>query len=322
MVTKYFSECSLIIDEADSILIDELTNGTIISRPLMSDATDILKYIYHCIKNCNVEKKLILEQVKKAWPNCTDINIDDIEEMEREIEIVNQPEFKNGIKYSIEKKVIKEKRSFVKKNKKKNDDDDEVKAESIIIPFDYDNKGILEPNKEFNGFIQQFIAIKELNDQKSKKDIKINDISMNYLYVSHPIFVKLYGGVCGLTGTIGNQFEKIILKKSYKISTKKIPRNLPNHRIELPMILCSDIKERNKMIVDEVIEFHIKGIPVLVILKNLNEISDIYNSLSKSGIRDINIFDGKDEKMKPDIITGLKSAVSLGTNFCGRGADI
>ena len=332
LVNMNFRQSILLIDEADSILIDELTNGTIISKPIVSNATEVLVYVYDSRKpQSKSEPKSasqILKEIKKKWDICRDISLDDVEEMCREIDIVNQPEFQNGIKYSIEKKNIKNKSVNLLKRKKgkihivKSDGDEKVNESFVIIPFDYSHKGILEPNKEFSGFIPQFIAIKEMFNNKCYDHMIINDISMDYLYISHPTFVKLYENVIGLTGTVGSRYEKKVLSENYDITTRKIPRNKPSLRIHLPTIFCSDIIERNTKIVNEVIEYHMKDIPILVILQDLNEIETISCCLAEKGIKNINIFDGKNEEIKPDTIAGLKGAVSLGTNFCGRGADI
>ena len=366
---KYFNDCSLLIDEADYILIDELTNGTILSRPMNTNGEEVLSYVYDCYEQ-KKDVKNVLRNIKQRWPKCTDLCENDVIEMYKEIDIIQQPEFTNGKKYSIEKINIKEKRKkkslndikksvkngikdllnkipiskdkqkeeladdsidnieykdkseIIKDKSKKHNEKYIVKEYKTIIPFDYDHKGILEPNKEFNGFIQQFIAIKEKKKSGEKDKWKIKDVSMNYLYVSHPIFVNLYSGVCGLTGTIGNKYDKELLKENYKLITKKIPRNNPNRRIELPILLCSSIEERNWKILNEIEQYHQKSIPILVIFKDLNEIYYMYNVLVSKGIKNINVFDGKDEKIKPDRIAGLNGAISLGTNICGRGTDI
>lgn len=52
------------------------------------------------------------------------------------------------------------------------------------------------------------------NNNEENQNMIIKDVSMNYLYVSHPIFVKLHGGVVGLTGTIGNRYDKELLKET------------------------------------------------------------------------------------------------------------
>ena len=100
-IKKMFNKSSLLIDEADSILIDEITNGTILSRPMKTNGNDILKYVYSS-KIQNKSNEEIYKNVKKNWPKCTDIRIEDIEQMCKEIEIVNNGEFVNGKKYSIE----------------------------------------------------------------------------------------------------------------------------------------------------------------------------------------------------------------------------
>lgn len=192
-----------------------------------------------------------------------------------------------------------------------------------IVPFDYDHKGILEPNKEFNGYIQQFIAIKEMfNDPVNNKNMFIKDVSMSYLYVSHPIFVQLYSGVCGFTGTIGGKADKEVFRNHYNLQTLKIPRKKPNRRVDMPIVLCRSILQRNQRIAEEVFQFNQRGNPVLVIFQDLNEISLMYKMLRSRGITNINVFDGRDQKIKPDYIAGRKGAVSLGTNVCGRGTDI
>ena len=342
-INRYFNECSLLIDEADSILIDEITNGTILSRPMKTNGNEILTYIYKKkIENESAEK--IYKKVKKKWPKCSDITIDDINYMFQEIDIVHRSDFINGRKYSIEKVSLKnenknknknilneikrtienitkkKRKSDLRKNSSKSKNDSDFYE---IVFFDYNHKGILEPNKEFGGYIQQFIAIKEkLNNDDKYKNMIIKDVSMNYLYVSHPIFVNLYNKVVGLTGTIGNEYDKQILLDHYNLITQKIPRNKPNHRIELPLIICKDVEERNQQIVEEICGFHQKENPILVIFQDLTEIYDVYIKLQQKGIKKINVFEGKNKDLKPEFVAGLKGAISLGTNVCGRGTDI
>ena len=202
-----------------------------------------------------------------------------------------------------------------------NEDNEKTTVFRHIVPFDYDHKGILEPNKEFGGFIQQFIAIKE-SEKEENKNMIIKNMTMSYLYVSHPIFVKLYGKVCGFTGTIGVKKDKLVFKEHYNLELIKVPRNEANHRVDFPMILCKDITERNKRIAFEIIEFHKRGNPVLAIFQDSKEIDEVADLLNKKGIKYINIFDGKNSSMQPDKIAAYNGAVSLGSNVCGRGTNI
>ncbi|KAK8852979.1 hypothetical protein M9Y10_017976 [Tritrichomonas musculus] len=363
---SYFTNCSLLIDEADSILIDEIANGTIISRSMKSNATEILKFVYSKYQeNIPYEDTFRMIQEEKKWSLCKDLTEDHIKKMYKEIEQVHSKEYINGKRYSIETRIVKndnKKKRFKKRalnlaynitkdivtdfvkeftkdvngvedeDDEDNDDDseDEEEEEDIddsetefnyIVPFGYDSNGMLEKNKEFDGFVQQFIAIKE-GVENNVKNMVIKDVSMSYLYVSHPIFVKLYRTVCGFTGTIGNKNDKDIFRKEYGLTTFVVPRHHPNQRVEFPKILCKSISERNEKIVSEVLTFHEKGNPVLVIFQKLTEINKVEELLLSKGIRVINIFDGKDDFIKPDEIAGVNGAISLGTNVCGRGTNI
>lgn len=370
-VEPYFKDCGLLIDEADSILIDEIANGTIISRSMKSNSTEILKFVYDQYKlgkKCHETYELVNNN--KKWTIGRKLKEKYIKQMYEEIEIVHKPEYSNGKKYSIEQIVVKNKKkknqilkdvinlasniakdivqNFVteftkdvkdaesddKDNDGDNDDDDDDEENeeeeelnesptvfNYIVPFSYDKNGILEPSKEFGGFIQQFIAIKESVDNNVKNMI-VNDISMSYLYISHPIFVKLYGKVCGFTGTVGSKADKKLLRNEYCLDIIKVPRHNPNLNVEFPKIICKNIGERNKRIVQEIIEFHKRGNPVLAIFQDLKEIETIDFLIRSRGISSINIFNGKDDILKPDEIAGLNGAVSLGTNVCGRGTDI
>ncbi|KAK8839804.1 hypothetical protein M9Y10_031512 [Tritrichomonas musculus] len=378
-IEDYFSNCVLLIDEADSILIDEITNGTIVSREMKSNAKKVLEFVYDQKKK-NKSAKETFNKIVDKWPKCTDLQEKDVEQMYSDIDLVFQDDFKDGIRYSIESKVVKNKkkanllfeealnlaeyivRRFVNGiveeidlNDDDDDDDDEddddddddddclsddnnndedeeeVKSDddddgsstifNYIVPFDFDHKGILEPNKEFSGFIQQFIAIKE-SKENNVKNMIVKEMSMSYLYVSHPIFVKLYSKVCGFTGTIGNAKDKEIYRNEYNLTTLKVPRNKPNQRVEFPMILCDSITERNKKIVSEIIEFNRRKNPILVIFQDFQEITEVEYMLYSQNIKNVFVFDGKNGMMKPDKLAGIESTISLGTNVCGRGTDI
>lgn len=68
-IEKYFRDCSLLIDEADSILIDELTNGTVLSRPLKTNGREILIFVYLCNRD-KKEPEFVFNEIKKRWPKC------------------------------------------------------------------------------------------------------------------------------------------------------------------------------------------------------------------------------------------------------------
>lgn len=322
---SYYQNCSLVIDEADMILIDELTNGTILSKQIKTNGEEVLRYVYKLCsqikekdKDKNTDKidpiyNKICSDVKEKYPKCVDLKNKDILTMHNEIKMIDEKNsnFVNGARY------------YIDLDKKTNKEE--------IYPVNCDKTGIIEKNKEFGGFIQQFIGIKEKyfpknKDEQSKdapkqinNNLSVKSVSMNYLYISHPIYISLYGSVCGLTGTLGNKYDKNIYKQNYKLESKIIPRNSPNKLYEYPITVCKTIKRRNERILQEVLAFHKLQIPVLVIFKQLNEITS-FQKLLKS--LKYYIFDGREENNETLKKAGEKGSILLGTNVCGRGADI
>ena len=340
MIKKYWPECTDITENHLQTMFKE------IELVQTSEFTNGKKYSIETIKNDKKKKKnksnskfqksftkllnfhqeiqnLLLKHVFKAEDDKI-VNEGEKEEIaKKQIQQIQEEEEKEKEEL---RKIEEGEIEPIKKEETKNEEEEEEEdfyERKEIFPFDYDNKGILERNKEFGGFIQQFIAIKEkLNDPKKKKNMKIKDVALNYLYVSHPIFVKLYRKVCGFTGTIGSQNDKDLFKQQYGLVTDKIPRNKPNRRIQLPIILCKNLTERNQKILEEVFSFNVLNIPVLVVLRDLREIGKIKALLASKRIYNVNVFDGINDKLNPEELAGLDGAVSLGTNFCGRGTDI
>ena len=335
-MNDYFNECSLIVDEADAILIDEITNGTILSCPVNSNVEDVLLFVYKKYLE-KVGEEELLGQIKSQWPSSNDLSIDDLKRMYKEIDAIQQDEYTNGKKYSIKTVNLTKQNKHEKFQKlfdsfKKINEyidpttkyGEKVKDNLVyqkVVPFDYLNKGVFEPNKEFPGFIQQFIAIKEMID-KRRETIKIKNISMNYLYISHPIFVKMYERVCAFTGTAGDKNCRYLYSKHYNINSEKISRNKPNRRIDLPIILCNNNAERDQLILNDIIIFAQKGFPVLVIFQDLIQIEEMFKKLQDKGFLNIQKYNGSDENFRPDEKGGRIGAISLGSNFCGRGTNI
>lgn len=370
-ISKYFSTCVLIIDEADAILIDEITNGTILSRPMRSNADKVLTFVYTSKMN-GKDAQYVKNEIAKKFPKCTDITIGDINKMFQEIDLVNDSNFANGKKYSVETASLEdisqekweledERQSGIMKKVKENielakskignsinklidstnealtqathainsdgsEDENEIIDErtlekKIVVPFDYENKGILEPNKEFSGFVHQFTAIKEKINNEQFKNMIIKNISMNYLYVSHPIFVSLYPFICGFTGTIGNKHDIKVFNEQYQLDTCIIPRNLPNRRVDLPILICKDEKDRNYNIIHEVLQYNKLGHPILIVCQNSQDITSIANELKHFNIHAY-LIEGKTFNDRPQDFAGKNGSITIGTNLCGRGTDI
>ena len=315
-VSNYLKNCYLIIDEADSILVDELTNGTILSKPMKSNADEVLELVYSNYMSGNKNPEHIQSMIKFQFPECENIQVDHIKKMFLEIEKVTSKGFDIDRKYVIA-------------------EDPSNPNIKRVYPFDSENKGIVELNKEFNGYVHQFVGIKEKhNNPIENENLEIQPLSLNYQFISHPTYVQMYKSVCGVTGTVGSDREKGILEKYYKLTTANVPRHQMNLGKNLPMILCDNNKDRDRIIIQELLHFHNDNYPVLVVFIDVKEIryfKDILINEKKIEHDKLYIFDGKnkkskklnkEDKMKIENESGKSGIITLGTNFCGRGIDI
>ena len=146
----------LLIDEADNMLIDEIANGTILSKEIKSNVEEVLKYLYDKMKNIkDIEKdaESLMKDVNEKYKKCM-FEKNDIKQLYGDYKSAHEK--KLNVDYIIDK------------NTKE------------IIPFDSENKGMVEPSKEFMGCIQQFIAIKE--NKRLGKKIPAKEKYLKYLY--------------------------------------------------------------------------------------------------------------------------------------------
>ena len=283
-----------LVDEADSMLIDEINNGTTISKPIFSDVEEAISKIYEIAEetqNYEMEKRkmILFEKLKFEFLLLPHTNLEEL--------LSDADKVRNDLKLNLNY-LIKDGVSFKNPGK----------IVPLIVPFEY-KKGSVEENKRFERYIHQFIAIKEnirlqeeANEKKIDQDkikfVEVEPLSINYLYISHPSYLLNYTKICGFTGTIGTTKDKSIYKEKYFIKTLKIPRHQPNFRFDLQPVLVDSIEERNNHIINELSTliqlnktFSTKRIhkrSVLIILENPNEIFDLlYNLLNNDVFRQI-----------------------------------
>ena len=301
----FFNNTVCLIDEADSILIDDLDFGTTISKPIKSDVEDAIKTIYKFAKKyakLDIEEKIpkLHEKLKKNFPT-----------FDEEKQYYKNIEYRQNSSISKETGIQKEKdrifklirqliteADLVREKMKKNTHYvlTKTKGENFqkITPFDI-NKGTIQYQKEFTGFIQQFIAAKE---SKKNQQVLMDPISISYSYISHPMFFKKYTVILGATGTIGDsERDYSIYKEQYGLETKTIPRFQPNYRYDMSPILVDSYEERNRLILREIktilerkysnqdsLNERSINKSVLVLLEDPNEVA-VINKLIESNLK-------------------------------------
>ena len=278
-----------LIDEADSMLLDDIYNGTTISKPVKSDIEKVIAEIYDMAEatkemNMTDRKRTILTKLSSRYPIATHA---DIGRLIEEADYVRE-HMRQNFHYFIQKK-----QSFAKPSKKT----------LQIVPYDF-KKGVLEDNKQFDGHIQQFIAAKENKRIKREavsngtpidkvKLIEMEPISINYLYIAHPVYLQKYLAIVGYTGTLGSKDDIRIYNAVYHLDALKIPRFTPNFRFDLQPILVDNNLQRNRIIAQKIKALsklnesstsskHRRS--VLIILEDPNEIPFLANRLNSEGM--------------------------------------
>ena len=331
---ELYSKSVLLIDEADELLIDQITNGTILSRPVISNSDEILHY-FEEICQTETDDEKILNEIKDKFPESSDLRLCDIKEMRFSLKIAE--EFTNDKHYIIAKNqpdyfetVINRKRRTSDPNAYfKNKEKGNECLKDHIIPYAYEGEGLPQFNLEFCLYIQQFIAIKENKKRKKRLPIQLKPLSIDFLRISHSIYVKKYKHVFGFTGTLGNSKELNIYDKEYDLSTVIIPRNKPNIRCDYKDSVVKD-KKYYSFLLREIMYYHQLNRPILVIyndLEMLNRTRDKLESrMKKIGKEDdfnknVFVVKGKRDDKDPEELCKNPNVIILASTYCGRGQN-
>jgi preprotein translocase subunit SecA len=132
---------------------------------------------------------------------------------------------------------------------------------------------------------------------------------------------QLYEGICGMTGTAATQAEEF--RKIYNLPVKAIPTNRPVIREDLPDVVYADKEARNRALVEEIRRVHETGRPILVGTASVEESELLSGRLRMAGIRHA-VLNARNDEVEAEVIgrAGALGAVTVSTNMAGRGTDI
>ena len=156
---------------------------------------------------------------------------------------------------------------------------------------------------------------------EAKEGITVQRRSRTYASITFQNFFRMYKKLAGMTGTADTEAAEF--KSIYNLDVVVIPTNVPVQRNDMADRVYYDFKSKAKAIVEEVIEVHKKGQPLLIGTASV-EMSEVFSKmLSKHNIRH-NVLNAKNHAREAEIIAeaGRMNAVTLATNMAGRGTDI
>ena len=291
----------VIVDEVDSILIDEARTPLIISGPSEGGADRWYGEFARVVKRLKAERDYEVDEKKRT----VGILEPGIERVEDYLGIGNLYDADNTPLISFLNNAIKAKELFKK-------DKDYVVLDGEVLIVD-EHTGRILKGRRYNEGLHQSIEAKEGVDVKAENQTLATITLQNYF--------RLYEKLSGMTGTAETEAGEFM--STYKLGVVPIPTNRPMQRVDHADVVYKHEKAKFAAIVDDIAEAHEAGQPVLVGTTSVDKSEYLSKMLSKRGIRH-EVLNAKNHAREAAIVAmaGRKGAVTVATNMAGRGTDI
>jgi preprotein translocase subunit SecA len=288
-----------IVDEVDSILIDEARTPLIISAPDM-EATDQYFRFAGLIKTLSGDTDYEVDE-KQRTANLTDHGLRKLEKI-LNVENLYQQDYQSL--HHLEQ-ALKAHTLF------QIDRDYVIKDDEIIIVDDH--TGRLMYGRRYSDGLHQAIEAKE--------GVKVQQESRTLATISLQNYFRLYEKLSGMTGTAITEAEEF--KKIYNLDVILIPTNEPNVRKDYADSIYKTQRAKFSAIIAEVADLHAKGQPILIGTKSIDQNDVVTQYLKKKRIPH-QVLNAKNHENEAQIISeaGRLGAVTVATNIAGRGVDI
>jgi len=289
-----------IVDEVDSILIDEARTPLIISGPA-EESTDKYYKVDRIVPRLRRDIDFQVDE-KARTVNLTE---EGVEKAEKLLAVGNLIEPQNmEWKHHIDQ-ALKAHLLF------KRDVDYMVKDGEVVIVDEF--TGRLMPGRRYSDGLHQALEAKE--------NVKIERENRTLATITFQNYFRMYKKLAGMTGTA--ETEAAEFYKIYKLEVNVIPPNRPLIRTEFPDVIYRTEREKYNAVVNEIKELHEKGQPVLVGTISIEKSEKIGALLKRQGIPHV-VLNAKYHAKEAEIVAqaGRKNAVTIATNMAGRGTDI
>ncbi len=290
-----------IVDEVDSILIDEARTPLIISGPASGEANRWFGEFARIADRLKLDEDYEVD-IKKRTVGVLEPGIEKVEDY---LGIGNLYESANTPLISFLNNALKAKALF------KRDKDYVVMNGEVLIVDEH--TGRILAGRRYNEGIHQAIEAKEGVEIKAENQTLATITLQNYF--------RLYRKIAGMTGTAETEASEFM--GTYKLGVVPIPTNKPMVRIDQPDLIYLDEDAKYRQVVYDIVARHKNGQPVLVGTTSVEKSEKLSSMLAKRGIRH-EVLNAKNHAREASIIAqaGRLGAVTVATNMAGRGTDI
>jgi len=307
-----------IVDEVDSILIDEARTPLIISGPT-EDSTDkyyVIDRIIPSLKKGEVveEEANTLSGKRKRYTG--DFTVDEksksatlteegVLKVEKLLKVENLYDPRNMEILHHVQQALRAHALF------KRDVDYVVKDGEVLIVDEF--TGRLMPGRRWSDGLHQAVEAKE--------GVQIENENQTLATITFQNYFRMYEKLSGMTGTADTEAEEF--HKIYKLDVIVIPTNRPLLRPDFPDVIYKTEMEKFKAVIEEIKELYAKGQPVLVGTISIEKSEVLSELLKRQGIPH-NVLNAKQHEREAEIVAqaGRKGMVTIATNMAGRGTDI
>ncbi len=298
IVQKYLNFA--IVDEVDSILIDEARTPLIISGPA-EKSTHLYYQVNTIIPKLTRDKDYTIDE-KARNAVMTEEGIAKCEKL-LQVDNLYDPKYIELLHHINQ--ALKAHTLF------KRDVDYIVKNGEVIIVDEF--TGRLMPGRRYSEGLHQALEAKE--------NVKIENENQTLATITFQNYFRMYDKLAGMTGTADTEAAEF--KKIYGLDVIVIPTNKPMIRTDYPDVIYKTKREKYEAVLDEIVALNKKGQPVLVGTISIDVSESLSKKLSKRGIPH-SVLNAKNHQKEAEIIAmaGQKGAVTISTNMAGRGTDI
>ena len=305
----------VIVDEVDSILIDEARTPLIISGPTNKKGADYVKanaIAQQLIKGEMIEPKNASEKLIITGDFTVDeknkailMTEEGLEKAEQLFEVDNLYSLENAMLSHHLDQALKAQYIFIK------DVDYVVQNNEVVIVDEF--TGRLSEGRRYSDGLHQALEAKE--------GVHIQDESQTLADITYQNYFRMYEKLAGMTGTA--QTEATEFGEIYKLDVVSIPTNVPVQRMDKNDLIYKSEREKFIAVCNKIQEYHKKGQPVLVGTASIEK-SEHLHELLKSAKIPHTVLNAKQHDKEGKIIAdaGQKGAVTIATNMAGRGVDI
>jgi len=295
-----------IVDEVDSILVDEARTPLIISGPL-DDRSDLYTTIDAFIPMLDEGDYEIDEKQRSA--NFSEVGTEKLENLLRQAGLL-----KGESLYDVENvAIVHHINNALKAHKLFTRDKDYIVRNDEIVIID-EFTGRMMPGRRYSEGQHQALEAKE--------KVTIQPENQTLASITFQNYFRMYSKLGGMTGTASTEAEEF--GNIYGLEVVEVPTNLPIQRIDEDDEVYRTAEEKYKAIIEEIKAARAKGQPILVGTTSIEKSELLAELLKKSGFKDFQVLNARYHEQEAYIVSqaGVPGAVTIATNMAGRGTDI